>query len=801
MDGVLSRRTPATLLRVTLVLALLGLVAAPAMAGALVIPKSVDLVSYGPDGTTSESGCSHSPDVSYDGRYVVFETSNPLVPEDVDDWIQDVYRRDVTTGETRLVSYAGEGSWNSGTGARDAKISDDGRFVSFFTGWAFDEADTNGDVDIYVWDATDDSYTWVDLRGIYASNGNDLGYELSGDGSTIVLQTGDSMVPGDTSSGDDVYAIDVATGSIAWVSGDALDYGSYGSREPAVSDDGRFVAFISGKVFTADDDNGGGSASSVDVYIRDLDAPTPTFTLVPFRDHMEGPGYAIEELDLSGDGTTVVIEARGRYGDDGFSVPDDQYSNKDIYSYDLSTDTFTWVSGYPLDYDDYGSRDAEISDDGGIITFYTGKSFVEEDGDSQPEVCAYDTASGEYALLNSWTSMQYDSAEDFAMSGDASTVVWESGSDLVVDDRNGSCDIYMLGMPSPVDDVYSMDEDTVLADSVVVNDGLFTQYVPPIGPVDFEAAKIDEYEVPSAIDYSVALVDDVTSGSLQLYSSGVFVYTPDKDFNGVDTFTYSVTDEMGTWPGIGTVTITVNPVADAPVAAADSYSTPKNTALSGTSVLANDSDADGDSLTATLVSTVSNGSLSLNADGTFLYTPAAGFMGVDSFSYTANDGTTASAAATVSIAVFDSGAPVYRFFNVKTGTHFYTTSAAEKATVESKLAKTYKYEGVAYTVYKGLDNAPLYRFYNKVNGAHLYTADEHEKAIIQSLWSKTFTYEGVSYYVSTSGGSGKAPVFRFVNMRNSAHFYTASAAERDAVMANMSTIYHYEGIAFFVTAP
>jgi hypothetical protein len=68
-------------------------------------------------------------------------------------------------------------------------------------------------------------------------------------------------------------------------------------------------------------------------------------------------------------------------------------------------------------------------------------------------------------------------------------------------------------------------------------------------------------------------------------------------------------------------------------------------------VLANDSDANGDPLTAILASGPANGSLSLNANGSFTYTPNAGFAGTDSFTYKANDNAVDSPAATVNIAV------------------------------------------------------------------------------------------------------------------------------------------------------
>ncbi len=91
----------------------------------------------------------------------------------------------------------------------------------------------------------------------------------------------------------------------------------------------------------------------------------------------------------------------------------------------------------------------------------------------------------------------------------------------------------------------------------------------------------------------------------------------------------------------------------APVAANDTYSTTKNKALNPAvpGVLANDTDPEGTALTAQLVSGPSHGTLTLNSNGSFLYTPTTGYSGSDSFTYKASDGSLTSNTATVSITV------------------------------------------------------------------------------------------------------------------------------------------------------
>lgn len=144
-----------------------------------------------------------------------------------------------------------------------------------------------------------------------------------------------------------------------------------------------------------------------------------------------------------------------------------------------------------------------------------------------------------------------------------------------------------------------------------------------------------------------------SQGSLTLNSDGSFSYAPAANFHGTDSFTYKASDGLLT-SNIATVTITVSSVNDGPpVSLADSYSTNEDTALNvaAPGVLANDTDVDGDVLTAELVTEPAHGGLTMSANGSFSYIPASNYNGPDSFAYRANDGTVSGNTVTVSITV------------------------------------------------------------------------------------------------------------------------------------------------------
>ena len=134
-----------------------------------------------------------------------------------------------------------------------------------------------------------------------------------------------------------------------------------------------------------------------------------------------------------------------------------------------------------------------------------------------------------------------------------------------------------------------------------------------------------------------------------LNTDGSFSYIPADDFWGMDSFTYTATDGQAVSQP-ATVTITVYSL---PVANADAYSIKAGATLSvaAPGVLANDTNADDGALERGASSNPANGTLALNPDGSFSYTPNAGFFGTDSFSYSATDGHATSVPTTVTITI------------------------------------------------------------------------------------------------------------------------------------------------------
>jgi VCBS repeat-containing protein len=253
------------------------------------------------------------------------------------------------------------------------------------------------------------------------------------------------------------------------------------------------------------------------------------------------------------------------------------------------------------------------------------------DGDTLTAVLVSGPSHAAYFTLNEDGSFTYTPAENF-FGTDYFTYQAYDGVDysnvatvtITVSSVNDA--------PVAEDDSYTTDEDTPLvvpAPGVLGNDS------------DVEGDPL-----------TAVLVSGPSHGTLTLNPNGSFTYTPAENFFGTDYFTYQAYDGVD-YSNVATVTITVSSVNDAPVAEDDSYTTDEDTPLvvPAPGVLGNDSDVEGDPLTAVLVSGPSHGTLTLNPNGSFTYTPEENFVGEDSFTYKAYDGELYSNVATVTITV------------------------------------------------------------------------------------------------------------------------------------------------------
>ncbi|MEI6083587.1 MAG: Ig-like domain-containing protein [Verrucomicrobiota bacterium] len=158
---------------------------------------------------------------------------------------------------------------------------------------------------------------------------------------------------------------------------------------------------------------------------------------------------------------------------------------------------------------------------------------------------------------------------------------------------------------------------------------------------------------PDGDPLTAVLVSNPVHGSLTLSGNGSFSYNPVVGFNGYDTFSYRAYDGIVS-SSVAVVTLGVGDINVAPVASNDTFTVAQDEILSG-NILANDTDADADPLTANLVIAPAHGTLNLNADGSFTYTPDGDFSGTETFTYWASDGTFGSPIATVTIEVTPAG--------------------------------------------------------------------------------------------------------------------------------------------------
>ena len=349
------------------------------------------------------------------------------------------------------------------------------------------------------------------------------------------------------------------------------------------------------------------------------------------------PGVAGNDSDAEGSALSVTLVAGPAHGalvlnaKGSFSyTPEANFSGTDSFTYKANdgtldsdavavTLTVAPVNDAPVAADDAAATDEDVPVSGNVID-----NAADAEGDAL-------TA----ALVGGPSHGSLDLAADgsYAYTPVANFSGTDSFTYRVSDGRASSGIATVTLVVAPVNDA------PVAADGQSATD----EDVPVSGNVIESSADADGDAL------TAALLGGPSNGTLDFAADGSFTYTPAADFFGTDSFTYLVSDGMAS-SNVATLTLIVAPVNDAPVAADDEVAIDEDASVTGY-VTDNATDAEDDSLTATLLGGPSHGALDFAADGSFTYTPAADFFGADSFTYQVSDGQAGSNIATVNLAV------------------------------------------------------------------------------------------------------------------------------------------------------
>lgn len=386
------------------------------------------------------------PSISADGRYVAFETSNALVPDDIPDVIQDIYVKDLQTEAIARVSVSTGGDPANGH-CRRAAISPDGRFVAFDS-FASNlvAGDMNGTADVFVHDRVTGITERVSVDG-GGIEGNGFSYDavLSEDGRFVAFTSeSTNFVAGHVNS-EEVYLRDRQNGTteIVSVSSDEIR-GHDRSFRPAISYDGRYVAFTSGAGnFDPFDVNG-----LSDVFVRDRQAGTT------IRASVDGAGH-------DGDfGYTETISADGRYvafHGGAHLVAGDTNGTSDVFVKDMQTGSIERLSVSSVgDESDGYSVDATISGNGRFVAFSSGATnlaFGDTNGFQDVFVHDRETHTTEMVSVGlGGTPGDLDSGggtgvRAISLTFDGHLVAFDSSArNLVENDLNHSTDVFARGI-------------------------------------------------------------------------------------------------------------------------------------------------------------------------------------------------------------------------------------------------------------------------------------------------------------------------------------------------------------------
>jgi Tol biopolymer transport system component len=396
--------------------------------------SSTTLVSLA-SGGTQMGGDSSKPSISADGRFIAFEYAATN---------KDIFISDRLSGEIQLVSVGLNG--NPGDDySRSPSISADGRFVVFSSDATnLVAGDSNNAGDIFIRDVR----SGETVRASVASDGtqgNDWSsYEasISADGRFVVFSSGaTNLVAGDTNGWGDIFIHDMLSGETVRVS--LATDGAQGdghSTDPAISADGRYVAFTS----EASNLVSGDTNEAWDVFVHDLQSGETERVSVASDGTQANTGTSLfDPASISGDGRWVVFESAASN-----LVSGDTNGVRDIFVHDRQRGETRRVSvasdGTQANGDSFNST---ISADGRWVSFGSeANNLVSGDTNGRDDIFLHDLQSGKTERVSlAWDGSQgeyYSLAS--SLSADGRFVAFDSrAKNLVIRDHNGTWDVFV----------------------------------------------------------------------------------------------------------------------------------------------------------------------------------------------------------------------------------------------------------------------------------------------------------------------------------------------------------------------
>ena len=368
--------------------------------------------------------------VSADGRHVAFVSSASLVAEDTN-LLGDIYVLDRQAERLRLASVGPSGTTANGT-SLNPDLNADGRYVAFDSSATSltTQPDRNDASDVFVRDLTTGTTTRVTV-GLGGQEANERSSRpaISADGRWVAFESlATNLVSEPDANGirSDVYLTELATGAVKRISVDESGRQFAHAYAPRISGDGRFVAFAAVAV-----------RPDPGVYLRDVIAGT---TLCVSCESPIGARLAAFAPDLSADGSVVT-----------FAVQNGR-ARSDIAVYDRASRTITVITRLG----NVRSTTPKISDDGRVIAFEswasdllcTGRCRHEDlDENLLPDVYLFERATGRFQRASGGRTTWWAPSVGPAIDGTGATVLFSSRQPFGPEDLTADFDLFVC---SPV---------------------------------------------------------------------------------------------------------------------------------------------------------------------------------------------------------------------------------------------------------------------------------------------------------------------------------------------------------------